>query len=123
MHKTLTAGAIVMIAVLLVGSCLFPASPIMWLASTSIVDTGIRIALVLMLVGLYFTDPPRHLVFRYVLGCAAALLGLFTLTSFYNNQIQLLDMLVYLEASVLFALAALESDPLTSDLPNLSATP
>lgn len=122
MHKTLTTGAIIMITLLLAGSWFFPLSPVMWLASTSIVDICLRIGLLFMLIGLYFTDPPRHIVFRYVLGGAAVLLGLFTLISFYDNQIQLLDTLVYLESAVLFALAALESDPLTAELPNLSAS-
>jgi hypothetical protein len=120
MQKTLTALLIVMTGFLVIGSWLFPDSSMLWLADTSAGMNAIRILLIALLSGLLFTNPPRKIHFRYVLGGSAALLGLLTLGQTYNNTMQVLDALVYIQAAVLFALAALEQDPLA--IPEAHAT-
>lgn len=112
MDKAVYSGTILICLVLVVGSGWFPDNAAMWLASTSVLMNIARAAVVMLMIGLLVTNPPRRLAFRALLGVAA--LGFLTaaMSRIYSGSIQLVDALIFLEVAISFGLAALEGQPL-----------
>jgi len=109
------------LAILLVGGIVSPATPAMWLASSSHAFMYLRIGLMTLLGLLLVTNPPRNIYFRTFVGLAAVIMSAWSLGSTYNNHMQLLDSLSILGASVTMGIVALEYTPDEVDVPKLAA--
>lgn len=111
MSKGLTAGLILMIAILMLGSGLFPNNSSMWLAAVDMQANLIRAGLVAVLLTVLFTDPPRSKALRALFAVSAVgMLGWLGLQlAWYSTLV--LDLMVFLQAAIIFALEALEPRP------------
>lgn len=87
-------------------------APLMWLASTTINYAYMRMALIVVLVMLLVTNPPRSSYFRtFLAGFSAALfIGTVLLSNWY--AIGLLDAIVFIEVAIICMIEALETDPI-----------
>lgn len=110
MHRTAYLGSLLLIIILTIGSFYFPNSAAMWLASTSPFMIVARVVVGVLIVGLLASQPPRSLAFRGVLGAAALLLGGWGIVNTFGGGITFVDSLLFLHASISFALAAIESN-------------
>lgn len=108
MNRFLYFCSIVFLLFFVAGSYLFPSDMIMWFASTADIDNGIRGGLVLVLFLLMLIPPPRSITFRILLGAVSVALAGWTVSTFYADQLRVLDALAYTLLSVVFGLAALE---------------
>lgn len=104
-----------MSTLLLLGAIFFKENSIIWLASTSELYTVLRSSLIAVVLSLLLTKPPRGMAFRIFLGLAAVLVGGSTIGLTYTNNMNFLDTLVFMQASVLFLLAALETKSYATD--------
>lgn len=86
-------------------------APLMWLASTSLNYAYMRVALIIVLVTLLLTSPPRSAYFRlFLIGFSSALF-ISTIALSYWYAIGLLDAIVFIEVSIIFMIEALEATP------------
>lgn len=108
MSKVILMMSFIALSILLSFGLLSPTSPVMWLASTSMNFTLVRIGLLVMLMALLTTNPPRHSVLRVSVGILSIGLASWSLVSVFNNHMLLLDALVILQTSVTAALVVLE---------------
>jgi len=109
MKKLLIVGTIILTTALLVSGALYPDSPFMWLASTSVGYEITRAGLIAVLAVLLFSNPPRALYFRFFLAACAACLGIATIGLLFTFQMNLIDAIVFMEIAIIFAIEALES--------------
>jgi hypothetical protein len=86
----------------------------MWLASTSLIMNLARVAMIGLMLGLVFTNPPRQRQFRRLLSVAALVFLAAALGRAYSGSMQLIDALLFLEAAVAFGLAAVEGNALVA---------
>lgn len=84
-------------------------SPLMWLASTEANYAYMRAALVIVLLILFVSSPPRSLYFRQFLGLFAAALFGSTIWLSATYTINLLDAVVFTEVAIIFMIEALEA--------------
>jgi hypothetical protein len=110
MGKTILFLSFIGIAFLCIGGALFPNSPAMWLASTSVNFAWLRLGMMLVLIALLITNPPRNIILRVIVGVFATALATWSLYATYTNQMKLLDSLSLLEVSVSTGLAVLERE-------------
>jgi hypothetical protein len=115
MSKPYLFLAFVCLGILLVASLVAPGSSIMWLASTSKVFAVIRAGLMIILLWLLITDPPRNVYLRVVTGTASILLVSWALNAFFSNQLQLVDFLSLVPAGIAAGLDVLESSQLADE--------
>lgn len=115
MSKLLIFVTITTTVLLLVGGIYYPDNPMIWLASTSQDFAIIRSIIIVALIGLLFTNPPRKVVFRSALGVLSLALVMITTIQVNNYSIYVLDAFTFLQAAIIFALAAIEPDPLAED--------
>lgn len=113
MNKVLTAGLILMTALLLTGSIVFPDHASMWLASTSLSINIVRVLMIAVLLVLLFTNPPRSYTLRAMFGMAAGVVFTVFFGMLANSTMYILDMMVFAQASVILGLEALEFNPNT----------
>jgi hypothetical protein len=87
-----------------------PDAPLMWLAATTLNYAYMRAALIVVLVMLLLTSPPRSHYFRiFLAGFSSALfIGTILLASWY--AVGLLDAIIFIEVSIIFMIEALEAD-------------
>lgn len=97
-----------MAILLLLGGLFFKDNIIMWMAATSELYSVIRGGLIAVLLSLLLTTPPRSLSFRIFFGILAITTAALTLSLTYTNNMNFLDSLLFMSASILFSLAALE---------------
>jgi hypothetical protein len=109
MKKILITLTILLIGALLLCGMYLPNAPLMWVASTALNYAYIRIGLLLVLLGLLFTNPPRALYFRAALGLVALILGVTTVYMLFTYQMYVVDVVVFLEVAIICGLEALES--------------
>jgi hypothetical protein len=83
----------------------------MWLASSATGYSVLRAGLILIILALLVTNPPRNKVFRMFVGFLATGLTVWVLTSTYQNHMQLLDSASILTATVSMGIVALEFQP------------
>ncbi len=121
MNRFLYFCSILFLLFFVAGSYLFPSDMMMWFASTADIDNAIRSALVVVLLLLMVVPPPRSILFRVLLGAVSVALVGWTVSTFYADQLRVLDALAYTLLSVVFGLAALEIT-YESDAPR-TATP
>ncbi len=81
----------------------------------------IRFALIGVLISLLLTNPPRSLAYRRFLGVLAFLIFAFSLNSLINNRLDILDAIMFLEASAIFGIEALELEENEEVTPAYSA--
>lgn len=109
MKKSLILGTILLTSALLIGGVYFPNYPLMWLAGTSMSFEVVRAVLIVLLGILLFSNPPRALMFRYLIGGMAVslivVIGILTAT----YKINVIDIIVFSEIAVIFGIEALEA--------------
>jgi hypothetical protein len=110
MSKLYIFLAFVCLGILLTFGLVAPDNSVMWLASTTPVFTAVRGGMMLILLGLLVTNPPRNVYFRVITGTASLLLITWCLNAFYHNQLQLADFLSLMPAGIAAGIAALEPD-------------
>lgn len=106
---------LIIVTVFLVGIMLFDSlyykdAPLMWLASTSLDYAYMRTVLVIVLISLFVSSPPRSQHFRLFLGSFALALFGSTLWLSLSYAIDLLDTVIFIEVAIIFMLEALEAD-------------
>jgi hypothetical protein len=84
-------------------------SPLMWLASAEPNYAYMRAALVVVLLTLLVSSPPRSLYFRQFLGLFAAALFGSTIWLSATYTINLLDAVIFTEVAIIFMIEALEA--------------
>lgn len=115
MSRFILILSFVALTFLFVCSMIAPGSPAIWLASTLPAYQAVRLLLMVILLGLIVSDPPRFLWFRVVTGAVATVMTLWALSATYQNHMQLLDGASILIASIAMAIEALEFRPEPSD--------
>jgi hypothetical protein len=108
MGKLVLLLSFISLGYLLVGGLLFPDNSTMWLAATTGAYTILRLALMTVLLALMITNPPRNVMFRIFVGFFAVGMTVWSLTSTYQNHMQILDSASILAASVSMGIVALE---------------
>lgn len=109
MKKMLIGGTLILTLGMLILGITNPAHPLMWLASTSQGYELTRAGLVVLLAALLFSNPPRAVYFRVILGVVAAGLAVSTVALLLSYEMNLLDAIVFSEVAIIFAIEALES--------------
>ena len=110
MSKVVLALALLGISLLFVLGLINPQHPIMWMAETSPAFTVIRAVLIVVLIALLVTHPPRNVYLRTVVGMICLGIASWALTATYRNELHLLDSLSLLEVCILSGIAVLEVD-------------
>jgi hypothetical protein len=67
-----------------------------------------RVLVAVLLLFLFFTNPPRSLKVRSLLGIAACAMSVIALQSLFTYQIGVIDCVLYLEVAIIVGLEALE---------------
>jgi hypothetical protein len=116
---------LIVITTFLVSAMLFsglyqPDAPLMWLASTSIYYAYMRAALIIVLVTLLVTSPPRSGYFRLFLAAFSSALAISTILLSYWYAISLLDAVIFIEVAIIFMIESLEAS--TADVKKISFT-
>lgn len=101
----------------LVGAMLFdglyhPDAPLMWLASVAPNYAYMRAALIIVLIMLLLTNPPRSQHFRTFLAGFSCALFIGTLVLVSSYTVGLLDAVIFIEVAIIFMIEALEADTL-----------
>lgn len=112
MDKTIYSGSILISLFLIAGSVWFPEDASMWLASSSLSMNIARGLLIVLMVGLLLTDPPRRREFRLLLGAVSLGFAAWAVNWLFSGTVAMVDTLVFFEASTAFALAAIEAESL-----------
>lgn len=86
-------------------------APLMWLASTTINYAYMRMALIVVLIMLLVTRPPRASYFRSFLAGFSSALFISTILLSHWYVIELLDAIVFLEVAIICMIEALETNP------------
>lgn len=115
MNKAVFGGGMLVALSLIAGSLFIPTSFVMVLASTSLAANIARAVVVLLMVGLLVTNPPRSVVFRALLGAASIGFGSWALMHALSGTIQLADSVLYLQAAIAFAIEGLEINYFETD--------
>jgi hypothetical protein len=108
MSKLILWLSFIAVALLFACSLISPASPALWLASTATNYMIIRGVLMVMLLALIMSDPPRYVWFRVFVGFVSIGLAAWSLSSTYQNIMPILDGAAFLVASIAMGIAALE---------------
>lgn len=111
MSKLVLLLSLLGIGILLIFGIVSPDSPVMWMASTSDNFTWLRVAMIIILLSLLFTHPPRNVYLRAVVGAIAVTVSGWALFETYANHMELLDTLSLLEVSVTTGITVLEREP------------
>jgi hypothetical protein len=107
--RTLLTGSTLLITTaLLIGGIFYPNDFFMHFAASSPLYTVLRISIIAILVGLLLTNPPRAVAFRTIVASWAALLGALSINLLVTYQVNLFDIVVFLELAVIFSIEALE---------------
>jgi hypothetical protein len=85
-----------------------PDAPLMWLAATTTNYAYMRAALVIVLLTLLVTNPPRSGYFRVFLAAFSAALGISTILLSYWYAIGILDAIIFIEVAIIFMIESLE---------------
>lgn len=109
-----TKSLMIIVTTLLVGTMLFsglyqPESPLMWLAATTINYAYMRAALIVVLLTLLITNPPRSGYFRIFLMAFSTALGVSTILLSYWYAIGILDAIIFIEVAIIFMIESLEA--------------
>jgi hypothetical protein len=108
--RLIIAGTLLLTSGLLYVGVYNPQSFIMGFADASTLSTILRSVVVVVLVAILISRPPRSMVFRFMLGAVSLLILGLSFISMMSYHIGVLDVAIYLEVSIIFALEALEYD-------------
>jgi hypothetical protein len=111
MNKFIHGLALMALLTMLVISLAWPASSIMWLASTSGPAVLLRGYLAFLAFTLLCTNPPRHPALRLITGVTAVMLLGWASYATYTNQMQFFDGVLYISVGLLFGATAIERKP------------
>lgn len=106
--KVLIGWTLVFIAALLLTGLYYPQSLLMAFAGSGTAYIIIRAVIMVLLIGLLVTHPPRSLLFRTMLGVWAVALSVLVGQLLLSYQIHILDAVVFIEVAIIFAIEALE---------------
>lgn len=95
-----------------------PANPIMWLSSTTSAFAVLRGALMLVIVTLLVTEPPRNTYVRAFVGIVSMTLIGWSITAVYHNHLPVADAFLLLSVGVSTGLTVLERDLKYSTAPS-----
>lgn len=109
MTKTVYAGTLLIILTLIAGSIWAPGSFIMTFVSTETSMMVARVVLSAMLITLLVTNPPRSYALRALLGLSSAVFFTWAINYALSGTIAIADAILFIHASISFALAAVES--------------
>lgn len=119
--KMLIGWTLVFVSVLLIGGLYYPQSLLMAFAGTGTAYLVVRVAVMLLLIGLLVTNPPRSHLFRTMLGVWAVALSVLAAQLLLTYQLHLLDAIVFIEVAIIFGVEALEMSkagkPVTRKIP------
>lgn len=107
--KTLVTLTLLFVISLFTGSLYFPDTFMMSLADTSTTYQFLRGAIIVLLISLIITTPPRSLMLRGIIGSWSLVLAVLAIEALFSYQVRLLDGLVFLEVAIILALEALEA--------------
>ena len=113
MTKILLILSFLGLGVLAIGTAYRPNNPLFWLASGATAFQYLRGLLVFILAVQLTTRPPRNLMFRLIAGIVAITVGAWAVTATLNNNMMLLDTLVFMAASFIITASALERTQFT----------
>ena len=108
MGKLVLALSFVAVSILLVFGLTAPDDPVMWLASTSPEFALVRLGILVALLALLVTNPPRNAVLRGIVGLFALGIAGWSISATYQNQMQFLDSMSLLLFSISASIAVLE---------------
>lgn len=108
-HKSLIGLLLILVIALLIGGIYYPGSFMMSLAGTDTLYSLIRGAIVVLLIGLLVTNPPRSYVLRAIIGVWSVLLAATSVQLLYSYRVNILDAIVFIEIAIIFAIEALET--------------
>lgn len=108
MNRLIFGSSLTCVVFLLVGSYLFPDNTIMWFAGTSLGYTLFRLVMVIALVAVLITNPPRTMYMRLAMGALSLSLLFSGVVLLYSDVVHVLDMLLFVLLGVTFAIEALE---------------
>lgn len=111
MGKLVLFLSFVAIALLFVVSLVDPTNPIVWLASTSVNFAILRVVMMLGLLALLSTNPPRNIYLRMIVGLFAVGLTGWSLGATYQNDMKFLDTMTLLLFSTSAGIVVLEREP------------
>lgn len=111
MSKLILFVTFLSLGFLTVVSTIDPNVSAIWLASSSQSFDLLRSSVMFVLLVLMFTNPPRNVALRMVIGVAATAFIGWSGYMAYQNAIQVLDGLVFLAAGIASLIAVLEFDP------------
>lgn len=117
--KLLIGLTLVLVSILLIGGLYYPGTLLMGFAGTTAAYAFIRGAIILLLLGLLVTQPPRSRLFRAMLGTWSVALAVLAGQLLLTYQIYLLDAVMFVEIAIIFAVEALETstEPVTKKVP------
>lgn len=107
-NKFLIGGTVGLIATILVASVFFQSSPLLWFVDTSPVYLFLRSVMVLLMIGLLVTSPPRSKLLRSSLAIFAVMLVVVVVERVMAYQIHLLDVIIFIEVAIILAIESLE---------------
>jgi len=111
MTRMIIAGTLMISILLNITAFIDPIYPVSWLASTSLDFALIRTFLAVLLLALLVTNPPRKIYFRSIMAITAIVTLTLATSMFGNFTVALLDYMLFILASINFAIAALEPLP------------
>lgn len=106
--KLLVGSTILMVVALVVGSVVYPNSLVMNFAGKTESYDFLRGGLVVLLIGLLVTNPPRSVLLRSVLATGSVLLVATSVHLLLTYQINILDVIVFMQIAIIFGIEALE---------------
>jgi len=108
MNRFIFGSSLLCLLFLLVGTFFFPSSIVMWTAHLELPYTIFRICMVVLLVAVLATTPPRQLYMRILMALAGiTLLSIGTITAFTDGM-YLLDIAMSFMLGTAFLIEALE---------------
>lgn len=107
-RTVLIGSTLLMVAALLVGGIYYPNDFFMHFAASSPLYTVLRGSIIAILIGLLITDPPRSTAFRTVVASWAALLASLSVNLLITYQVNLFDIVVFIQLAIIFTIEALE---------------
>jgi hypothetical protein len=111
MGKLIAILALINLSVLEICSFAFSSNPLMWLASPATSYEITRAILIVLLVALAVTNPPRNVLLRIAVGVLAAGVLVSALLGTFVGNMPVLDSLTLLAASVAMGIMAFEINP------------
>lgn len=107
-NKFLIGGTVGLISTVLVASVFFQSSVLLWFVDTSPVYLFLRSVMVLLLVGLLITNPPRSKLLRVSLVAFSVVLIAVVVERVMAYQMHLLDVIIFVEVAIILAIESLE---------------